>query len=97
MDAAHMLIAEAATRLAGEMPATYIEALACALQPGDGRDAGGGGGGAADGDLRREGPPGGADGRTGLDRPRNGGAPVSAHGAGGPSGSRLSPATDYAG
>jgi phosphatidylserine/phosphatidylglycerophosphate/cardiolipin synthase-like enzyme len=34
MDAAHMLIAEAATRLASEMPAAYIEALACALQSG---------------------------------------------------------------
>lgn len=29
-----MLIAEAATRLASEMPATYVEALACALQTG---------------------------------------------------------------
>jgi phosphatidylserine/phosphatidylglycerophosphate/cardiolipin synthase-like enzyme len=34
MDAAHMLIAEAATKLACEMPAAYVEALACALQSG---------------------------------------------------------------
>src|SRR5436305_1139106 len=32
MDAAHTLIAEAATRLASEMPAAYVEALACAFQ-----------------------------------------------------------------
>src|SRR2546421_4906674 len=34
MDPAHTLIAEAATRLASEMPAAYVEALACALQTG---------------------------------------------------------------
>jgi len=34
MDAAHMLIAEAVTKLASEMPAAYVEALACALQVG---------------------------------------------------------------
>jgi phosphatidylserine/phosphatidylglycerophosphate/cardiolipin synthase-like enzyme len=34
MGAAHTLIAEAATRLASEMPAAYVEALACALQGG---------------------------------------------------------------
>jgi len=34
MDTAHTLIAEAATRLASEMPAAYVEALACALQAG---------------------------------------------------------------
>jgi phosphatidylserine/phosphatidylglycerophosphate/cardiolipin synthase-like enzyme len=34
MDAAHTLIAEAATRLASEMPAAYVEALAGALQGG---------------------------------------------------------------
>ena len=34
MDAAHMLIAEAATRLASEMPAAYVEALAGALLTG---------------------------------------------------------------
>lgn len=34
MDPAHMLIAEAATRLACEMPAAYVESLACALQIG---------------------------------------------------------------
>lgn len=34
MDAAHILIAEAATRLASEMPAPYVEALACAFQSG---------------------------------------------------------------
>jgi phosphatidylserine/phosphatidylglycerophosphate/cardiolipin synthase-like enzyme len=34
MNAAHGLIAEAATRLAGEMPAANVEALACALLSG---------------------------------------------------------------
>jgi hypothetical protein len=34
MDASHMLIVEAATRLASEMPAAYVEALASALQSG---------------------------------------------------------------
>ncbi len=34
MDPAHTLIAEAATRLASEMPAAYVEALACALHTG---------------------------------------------------------------
>src|SRR5262245_15578447 len=34
MDSAHTLIAEAATRLASEMPAAYVEALAGALQCG---------------------------------------------------------------
>jgi phosphatidylserine/phosphatidylglycerophosphate/cardiolipin synthase-like enzyme len=34
MDTPHTLIAEAATRLASEMPAVYVEALACALQTG---------------------------------------------------------------
>jgi phosphatidylserine/phosphatidylglycerophosphate/cardiolipin synthase-like enzyme len=34
MDLAHTLIAEAATRLASEMPAAYVEALACVLQTG---------------------------------------------------------------
>src|ERR1700683_1073112 len=34
MDPAHMLIAEAATRLACERPAAYVEALALALQHG---------------------------------------------------------------
>lgn len=34
MDPVHTLIAEAAARLATEMPATYVEALACAVQSG---------------------------------------------------------------
>jgi phosphatidylserine/phosphatidylglycerophosphate/cardiolipin synthase-like enzyme len=34
MDASHMLIVEAATNLASEMPAAYVEALASALQAG---------------------------------------------------------------
>ena len=34
MDTAHTLIAEAATKLACEMPAAYVEALACAIQSG---------------------------------------------------------------
>ena len=34
MDSAHMLLAEAATRLSSDMPAAYVEALACALQSG---------------------------------------------------------------
>jgi hypothetical protein len=34
MDASHMLIDEAATRLASEMPTAYVEALASALQSG---------------------------------------------------------------
>jgi hypothetical protein len=34
MDPAHTLMAEAATRLASEMPSAYVGALACALQTG---------------------------------------------------------------
>src|SRR5215472_6975899 len=34
MDLAHTLIAEAATKLASEMPAAYVEALSCALHGG---------------------------------------------------------------
>jgi phosphatidylserine/phosphatidylglycerophosphate/cardiolipin synthase-like enzyme len=34
MDAAHMLVVESATKLASEIPAAYVEALACALQSG---------------------------------------------------------------
>src|SRR5438067_13380263 len=34
MSAAHRLIAEAATKLAGEMPAANVEALACAVLSG---------------------------------------------------------------
>src|SRR5262245_29456061 len=34
MDLAHTFIAEAATKLASEMPAAYVEALVCALRTG---------------------------------------------------------------
>lgn len=39
MDAAHALIAEAATKLAAEVPAPYVEALAAAVQAGTGAKA----------------------------------------------------------